>query len=65
MTVHMFRCVIGRGPMSVADLETRIDDWVASNAEWEQDPTPHTPIERNTELDGSGATTTPSTCDSC
>lgn len=42
--------------MSVADLEARIDDWVQSNAEWTDDPTDHTLSERNTEMDGSGAT---------
>lgn len=54
MGVHMFRAYIGRGPMSVSDLEARIGDWVDSNAEWTEDNTPHTLSERNTELDGSG-----------
>lgn len=35
MTLHMFRCYIGRGKMSVTDLDTNIDDWVTSNATWE------------------------------
>lgn len=56
MAVHMFRVFIGRGPMAVSDLESNIDDWVASNAEWEGDPTEHSLIETNTEMDGSGAT---------
>jgi hypothetical protein len=56
MTVHMFRCYIGRGKMSVSDLETRINDWVSSNAEWTADTTPHTLTERTAELDESGAT---------
>lgn len=56
MTVHMFRCFVGRGPMSITDLETRIDDWAASNAEWEDDSVEHTLTERNTEIDGSGET---------
>lgn len=42
--------------MSVTDLETRIDDWVESNAEWTEDSVEHTLSERNTELDGSGET---------
>lgn len=42
--------------MSVSDLEARIDDWVASNAEWVEDTQPHELTERNTEIDGSGAT---------
>lgn len=54
MGVHMFRCYIGRGPMSVSDLETRIQDWVASNAEWAEDNASHTLSTRNTELYGSG-----------
>lgn len=56
MTVHMFRCFIGRGPMSVTDLETRIDDWVASNPEWTNDTVAHTLSERNAAMDGSGTT---------
>lgn len=56
MTVHMFRCHIGKGGMSVSDLETRIDDWVQSNAEWADDLDEHTIIEYNTEIDGSGDT---------
>ena len=56
MGVHMFRCYIGRGKMSVSDLETRIDDWVASNAEWADNSVAHTLAERNTKLDGSGVT---------
>lgn len=56
MTVHMFRVYIGRGKMSIPDLETRIDDWVQSNAEWVEDSTEHVLTERNTALDGSGAT---------
>lgn len=56
MSVHMFRCAIGRGPMSVTDLETRINDWVTSNAEWADDTVEHTLTERNTAIDGSGTT---------
>ena len=41
MTVHMFKCYIGRGPMSTSDLETRINNWVSDNAEWVDDPTAH------------------------
>jgi len=52
----MFRCFIGRGKMSISDLETRINDWVASNAEWEGDSVDHTLTGRNTKPDGSGAT---------
>lgn len=55
MTVHMFCCFIGRGKMSIGDLETRINDWVQSNAEWEGDTVGHSLTERNTALDGSGA----------
>lgn len=54
--IHMFRCFIGRGKMSVSDLKTRINDWVESNAEWAEDSVSHTLTERDTELDGSGAT---------
>lgn len=56
MTVHMFRCFIGRGKMSTEDLESRIDDWVSSNAEWKQESTEHTLTERTTQLDGTGET---------
>lgn len=42
--------------MSLTNLETRIDDWVASNAEWTEDSVEHTLSERNTEMDGSGET---------
>lgn len=42
MPVHMFRCFIGRGGMSTTDLETAINDWVQSNAEWENDSVDHT-----------------------
>lgn len=56
MTVHMFRCFIGRGPMSTDDLESRIDDWVRSNAEWIGDSTEHTLTERTTDIDGTGET---------
>lgn len=49
MTVHMFRCFIGAGKMSINDLETRVNDWVASNAEWENDDVAHTLTERTTE----------------
>lgn len=56
MTVHMFRCFIGRGEMSITDLETQINDWVASNAEWENDSVEHALTERNTAIDGSGET---------
>lgn len=56
MTVHMFSCYIGRGKMSVSDLESRIDDWVASNGAWADDPVEHTLSEHNTAPDGSGET---------
>lgn len=56
MTVHMFRCFIGAGSMSLTDLETRINDWVDSNATWENDTAPHELTERNTQLDGGGET---------
>ena len=56
MTIHMFRCFIGRGSMSTTDLETRIDDWVSNNPEWIDDPVDHTLSERTTKLDGSGET---------
>lgn len=49
MTVHMFRCFIGRGGMSVSDLETRIDDWIQSNPEWDGDNVPHALTERTTD----------------
>jgi len=52
----MFRCFIGRGSMSLSDLETRINDWVDSNAEWTEDSVEHTLSERNTEIDGTGTT---------
>lgn len=52
----MFRCFIGRGKMSITDLETRINDWVQSNAEWENDSVEHKLTERNTQVDGSGET---------
>lgn len=52
----MFRVFIGRGQMSTTDLETRIDDWVASNPEWTNDTVEHTLSEHNTEYGGSGAT---------
>jgi hypothetical protein len=56
MTVHMFRGFISRGKMSVDDLETRINDWVDSNAEWTDDAVDYTLSESNTELDDSGVT---------
>lgn len=56
MTVHMFRCFVGRGKMSITDLESTINDWVESNGEWEEDAVSHELTERNTETDGSGAT---------
>lgn len=54
MTVHMFQIAIGRGKMSVSDLEAAMNDWVQAHAEW--DGQPATFSEWNTELDGSGAT---------
>jgi len=48
--------LIGRGKMSISDLETRINDWVSSNPEWVDDPVDHTLTERNTAIDGSGET---------
>lgn len=41
MTVHMFRVFVGQGPMSVPDLDSRINDWVTSNGEWEDDSIHH------------------------
>lgn len=48
MSVHMFNAEIGRGTMSVSDLESNINDWVASNAEWVEDTEGHSLTERNT-----------------
>lgn len=56
MTVHMFRCYIGGGPMSITDLETAINDWIASNAEWTEDTQSHQLSEQNTQLNGTGTT---------
>ena len=56
MTVHMFRCFIGRGPMGLANLETSLADWVDANGEWVDDPAAHTLSEHNTATDGSGTT---------
>lgn len=41
MTVHMFRVFVGPGPMSISDLDGRINDWIASNGEWEDDNEDH------------------------
>lgn len=38
------------------EAETAINNWVANYAEWTADPTDHTLVETNTELDGSGTT---------
>lgn len=54
MAVHMFRCFIGVGEMSISDLEARINDWVANNHEWPDDSVPHTLAEYNTAVDGTG-----------
>ena len=54
MTVHMFRGFIGRGSMSLTDLETRINDWLEQNARWTEDNITHELSERNTKIDGSG-----------
>lgn len=40
--------------MSVTDLEARIDDWVTSNGDWENDDLAYPLTERNTADDGSG-----------
>lgn len=56
MAVHMFQCCIGAGKMSITDLETRVNDWVAGNAEWTEDTVAHTLTERNTKIDGTGET---------
>lgn len=56
MTVHMFRVFVGHGPMALSDLETRINDWVASNPDWTQDTVDHTLTERNTKSDATGET---------
>ena len=56
MAVHMFRGFIGRGSMSLSDLETRINDWLAQNARWTEDSVTHELNERNTAIDGSGET---------
>lgn len=50
----MFRVFIGRGKMSVSDLETRINNWIDANAEWTEDSVAHELSERNTEIDGTG-----------
>jgi len=42
--------------MSLSELETRINDWVNSNGEWQNDSVSHTLTERNTEIDGTGTT---------
>lgn len=54
MSVHMFRVYVGAGSIAITDLESRINDWVASNPEWESDAVSHTLTEHNTELDGTG-----------
>lgn len=56
MSVHMFRANVGIGGISVSDLESRINDWITSNPDWEQDTVDHTLTERNTKLDGTGET---------
>lgn len=56
MTVHMFRVFVGRGPMSLDDLTTRVDDWLQQNARWEGDSVTHELSERTTNLDGGGET---------
>lgn len=50
----MFRCFVGAGPMSVADVGDRVNEWVASNAAWESDSVSHSLSERNTTMDGGG-----------
>lgn len=52
----MFRGFIGRGPMSLTDLETRINEWLDQNARWTEDSVTHELTEHNTALDGSGTT---------
>ncbi len=53
----MFRCFIGRGSMSVSDLESRINEWVESNGEWENNPAGSGSLkERNEGIDGSNIT---------
>lgn len=55
MTKHMFRCFIGKGKMSQSELETRINDWVQSNGEWQDDSVAHTLTQTNADpIDGSG-----------
>lgn len=58
MTVHMFRCFIGRDPnqYTVSEMESTFNDWVTSNGEWTNDTVAHTLNERNTKIDGSGPT---------
>lgn len=56
MTVHMFRGFIGRGPISLTDLETRIDEWLQQNARWTEDSVTHELVEKNTKDDGTGDT---------
>lgn len=41
MTVHMFRVFIGKGKMSIADLETRLNDWKTNNNRWTDDSVAH------------------------
>lgn len=52
----MFRCCIGIGSMTIADLETRINTWVTNNDTWSGDSIPNEISEVNTELDGTGVT---------
>ncbi|UTF52749.1 hypothetical protein [Natronosalvus rutilus] len=54
MSIHMFRGFIGRGAMSLTDLETAIDTWLQQNARWEADHITHQLHERNTATDGTG-----------
>jgi hypothetical protein len=42
MTKHHFRAFVGRGPMSLSDLESRINNWVDSNPEWTEHDVDHT-----------------------
>jgi hypothetical protein len=52
MTVHTFHLYIGIGSMSVSDLETRVNDWVASNPEWAESSSDHR-LSETTSEDGS------------
>lgn len=51
MTVHMFRVFVGRGPMSVSDLEARIQTWKDEHTRWTGDSVDHT-LKEYRDIDG-------------